>query len=145
MIKIYKKIIITSLLYSLNLLANWQDKLKEKIKNNIKPEWMINQINSDLQMHKNGIYKVQLDKIMNGENKWLNALNLRIKIINNNIIIQHNMHLWPNLINDYIGPYIKGIMNHTLKMLDDLLKIAKIPDIDFVINLHDDISFSIGI
>jgi hypothetical protein len=97
---------------------SWQESFKEKVRLNEKPNWMLNQIRSDLEPFvKTGISKKDIDVVMD-----LKTSLRRFQIVGNQVFLNGNrVNKGDNLVN----------------ALCQLTQLITMPDVDFVISYND--------
>ncbi len=112
------------------LSEQWQEKLLEKISQNETPKWMLKRIKKDLAPFTK-ISKSQLDEIIETAGVENSYLLVRYEIKNNQLFVS----------------YAKNVETHErfkiiTKTLESLCKCTPLPNVDFIISLHDSSPFT---
>lgn len=111
-----------------SLLYGWEADLKQKIAKADPPLWAKEQIQEDLASFiKTGVTSDMLDGTMElnkGQERGL--LFVRFKIVKGELIVAEN-----------ISEGDKGRLTAVTSALKDLLKVTPLPDLDFIVTLHD--------
>ena len=90
------------------------------------PSWMLNQISDDLKPFSEGIRKSEINQFFDEQTKANNRL-LLIKFA----IKDNSLNVSPT------PPGLEIRVFHTAKAISEVLKRAKLPDMEFIITMHD--------